>query len=77
MRTNVVVLPDDATLEQAYGSIRSKNNPKGSASSVLDTGERLTGVVTRNQLLDLYDAARAGSIRLANRHAAARGGLCR
>jgi CBS domain-containing protein len=68
MRTNVVVLPDDATLEDAYGRIRSTSSPKGQhLFPVLGQGDKLAGVVTRNQLADLHEkmAARAASVRLA------------
>jgi CIC family chloride channel protein len=68
MRTNVVVLPDDATLEEAYGRIRSTSSPKGQhLFPVLGRGDRLAGVVTRNQMLDLQEkmAGRAGSVKLA------------
>ena len=67
MRTNVVVLPDDATLEEAYSRIRSKDGPKGQhLFPVLAPGDQLSGVVTRNQLLSLYEKmpGRAGTVRL-------------
>jgi H+/Cl- antiporter ClcA len=55
MRINVVVLPCDATLEDAYHLIHSTENPKGQhLFPVLDAGNQLTGVVTRNQLVQLY-----------------------
>ena len=67
MRTTVVVLPGDATLEEAYGRIRSTSNPKGQhLFPLLGPGDRLAGVVTRNQLAGIYEKSpgRAGSIRL-------------
>jgi CIC family chloride channel protein len=67
MRTNVVVLPSDGTLEEAYHLIHSTKNPKGQhLFPVLGAGNELTGVVTRNQLVQLYQRtpAQAGTIRL-------------
>jgi CBS domain-containing protein len=67
MRTNVVVLPYDATLEEAYGLIHSTTNPKGQhLFPVLGAGNKLAGVVTRNQLVQLYQRtpAQAATIRL-------------
>ena len=69
MRTNVVVLPDDATLTEAYGRMRSTSSPKGQhLFPVLGKGDRLTGVVTRNQLAGLHEnmAARGDRVRLAD-----------
>ncbi len=68
MRTNVVVLPDDATLEEAYSRIRSTTSPKGQhLFPVLGAADRLIGVVTRNQLADMYERAptRARFVKLA------------
>ena len=68
MRTHVVVLPDDATLEEAYSRIHATNSPKGQhLFPVLGAGDRLAGVVTRNQLVSLHErmASQAGSVRLA------------
>jgi len=68
MRTNVVVLPDDATLAEAYGRIRSTNSPKGQhLFPVLGAEDRLTGVITRNQLAEQYErmSEHAGSVLLA------------
>jgi chloride channel protein, CIC family len=67
MRTNVVVLPYDGTLEEAYGLIHSTTSPKGQhLFPVLDVNNELTGVVTRNQLVQLYQRtpAQAATIRL-------------
>ena len=56
MRTNVVVLPDKATLEQAYRMIHSTESPKGQhLFPVLDSVNNLVGVVTRNQLVRLFE----------------------
>ncbi len=69
MRTNVVVLPYDATLEEAYGRIRSTSSPKGQhLFPVLGPGDKLAGVVTRNQLAGLHEkmTTRAASIPLAD-----------
>jgi len=67
MRTNVVVLPCDGTLEDAYHLIHSSKSPKGQhLFPVLGSGNELTGVVTRNQLVQLYQQmqAQASTIRL-------------
>jgi CIC family chloride channel protein len=58
MRTHVVVLPWDGKLEEAYRLIYSKDNPKGQhLFPVLGPDGDLTGVVTRNQLLQLHQQA--------------------
>jgi CIC family chloride channel protein len=55
MRTNVVVLPEDGTLEQAHQMIHSSASPKGQHLFPVLAGDRvLVGVVTRNQLIRLY-----------------------
>ena len=55
MRTNVVVLPSDGTLEEAHGLIHSKKGPIGQhLFPVLNSSGELIGVVTRNQLVQLY-----------------------
>jgi chloride channel protein, CIC family len=55
MRTNVVVLPEDGTLEQAHQMIHSTASPKGQHLFPVLRGDRvLVGVVTRNQLVKLY-----------------------
>jgi hypothetical protein len=57
MRTNVVVLPRDGTLEEAYHLIHSTDNPKGQhLFPVLGSGNELAGVVTRNQLVQRYQS---------------------
>jgi chloride channel protein, CIC family len=68
MRTNVVVLPEDGTLEQAYQMIHSTENPKGQhLFPVLRADRVLVGVVTRNQLVKLYREmhGKAVTVRLA------------
>ena len=67
MRTNVVVLPSDGTLEYAHHLIHSTENPKGQhLFPVLGSGNELIGVVTRNQLIQLYQRmpARAATTKL-------------
>jgi H+/Cl- antiporter ClcA/predicted transcriptional regulator len=67
MRTNVVVLPYDETLEEAHQLIHSTGNPKGQhLFPVLGQDDELAGVVTRNQLAQLYEkmSARASTVRL-------------
>jgi len=67
MRTNVVVLPCDGTLEDAYHLIHSTKSPKGQhLFPVLNSGSELTGVVTRNQLVKLHQEMwdKASTIRL-------------
>jgi H+/Cl- antiporter ClcA/predicted transcriptional regulator len=67
MRTNVVVLPGDGTLEDSYHLIRSSKRPKGQQLfPVLGSGNELVGVVTRSQLVQLHEqkADKAASIRL-------------
>ena len=62
MRTNVVVLPSDGTLEQAHQLIHSTKNPKGQhLFPVLNSSGELMGVVTRNQLVQLYQKMPAES----------------
>ncbi len=58
MRTNVVVLPADATLEQARDFIRSSDRQKGQhLFPVVGAENTLLGVVTRNHLLKLFEQA--------------------
>jgi chloride channel protein, CIC family len=55
MRTNIVVLPGDTTLEEAHHLIHSTKSPKGQhLFPVLNSSGELIGVVTRNQLVQLY-----------------------
>jgi chloride channel protein, CIC family len=68
MRTNVVVLPEDGTLEQAYQMIHSTESPKGQhLFPVLRADRVVVGVVTRNQLVKLYREmdGKAVTVRLA------------
>ncbi len=52
MRTNVVVLPGDQTLEEAYHLIRSSKRPKGQQLfPVVGAENELVGVVTRSELI--------------------------
>jgi CBS domain-containing protein len=57
MRTNVVVLPGDGTLEQAVEAIRtSEQHPQGQhLFPVVAADNSLIGVVTRNHLLKLAE----------------------
>jgi CBS domain-containing protein len=67
MRTNVVVLPANGTLEEAHALIHSKENPKSQhLFPVVGSDKRMVGVVTRNQLIRLFEgsAENAGAIRL-------------
>jgi chloride channel protein, CIC family len=69
MRTNVVVLPGDGTLEEARELIRSEQHPSGQhLFPVVGSNNALLGVVTRNQMLKLFDEtqAAAGIIRLSD-----------
>ncbi len=60
MRTNIVALPGDGTLEQARELIRSHPHPKGQhLFPVVGAGNCLLGVVTRNQLLKLFEQKEA------------------
>jgi chloride channel protein, CIC family len=67
MRTNVVVLPYDGSLEEAYRLIHSEKSPKGQhLFPVLGADGEMVGVVTRNQLVQLHErrAERAKSTTL-------------
>jgi H+/Cl- antiporter ClcA/predicted transcriptional regulator len=67
MRTNVVVLLGDGTLEEAYHLIRSSKRPKGQQLfPVLGSSNELVGVITRSQLIQLHEqkADKANSIHL-------------
>jgi CBS domain-containing protein len=62
MRTSVVVLPCDGSLEDAYRLIRSTTNPKGQhLFPILGSDRELSGVVTRNQLVQLYEQEADGA----------------
>jgi H+/Cl- antiporter ClcA len=68
MRTKVVVLPGDETLEEAYHLIRSSRRPKGQhLFPVIGSANELMGVVTRNQVVELHERRPEGApaIRLA------------
>jgi chloride channel protein, CIC family len=55
MRTNIVVLPGDGTLEEARELIRTNQHPQGQyLFPVVDSGNKLLGVVTRNQLVEMF-----------------------
>jgi CIC family chloride channel protein len=69
MRTNVVVLPANRTLKEAHKLIRSTENPKGQhLFPVLGPENKLVGVVTRNQLIRLFEEmpTAAANIQLAD-----------
>jgi CIC family chloride channel protein len=56
MRTNIVALPGDGTLEEARELIRHNGHPLGQhLFPVVDTNKNLQGVVTRNQLLSFFE----------------------
>ncbi len=56
MRTNVVVLPGDQTLEETYRLIHSSKRPKGQQLfPVVGTKNELVGVVTRSELTLLHE----------------------
>jgi len=68
MRTNVVVLPGEGTLEEAHELIHAHPHQQGQhLFPVVGAGNHLLGVVTRNQLLNLFKRteAEAPLIRLA------------
>jgi chloride channel protein, CIC family len=55
MRTNVVVLPGNGTLEEARELIRPTQHSEGQhLFPVIDTDRGLLGVVTRNQLIERF-----------------------
>ncbi len=69
MRTNVVVLPAEGTLEAARELIRPEARPTGQhLFPVVASNNALLGVVTRNQMLKLFEETQdaAGIIRLAD-----------
>ncbi|MBV9303575.1 MAG: chloride channel protein [Acidobacteriaceae bacterium] len=56
MRTNVVALPEDGTLEEARALIHPQQKPHGQhIFPVVDGDRRVLGVVSRNHLLRLFD----------------------
>jgi CIC family chloride channel protein len=65
MRTTVVALPAEATIEQACELIRPGHKPHGQhLFPVVDDEKRLVGVVSRNHLLKAYEGSRASARRL-------------
>jgi H+/Cl- antiporter ClcA/predicted transcriptional regulator len=67
MRTNVVVFPSDGTLEEAHRLIHSNKDSRGQhLFPVVGSGDKLAGVLTRNQLIQLYQrlSAQASTIKL-------------
>jgi len=59
MRTNVVALPGDATLEEAQELIHPSRRPQGQyLFPVVDSENGLLGVVTRKQLFKLFEQTR-------------------
>jgi chloride channel protein, CIC family len=61
MRTNVVALPGDATIEEANELIRPGQRPHGQhLFPIIDDGNQLLGVVSRNRLASLFEETRTG-----------------
>ena len=62
MRTNVVALPANATIEEASDLIRPGQRPHGQhVFPIVDEQKRLLGVVSRNRLHDLFEEVRRGA----------------
>jgi len=62
MRTNVVALPGNATLDEARELVHHNGRPKGQyLFPVVDTERDLLGVVTRKELLRHFDEAKENS----------------
>ncbi|HEY7210336.1 MAG TPA: chloride channel protein [Bryobacteraceae bacterium] len=60
MRTNVVALPANATLEETRELIRPSKRPHGQhVFPVVDENERLLGVISRNYLLKRFEEAQS------------------
>jgi chloride channel protein, CIC family len=60
MRTNVVALPGNATIDDASELIRPGNRPHGQhLFPIVDEEKRLLGVVSRNRLSELFEETRA------------------
>ncbi|HEX4809734.1 MAG TPA: chloride channel protein [Bryobacteraceae bacterium] len=60
MRTNVVVLPAEATLEQSRDLIRPSRRPHGQhVFPIVDDDMQLLGVVSRNYLLNRFEESQA------------------
>ena len=69
MRTNVVALPGDATVDEAHELIRRRERPRGQyLFPVVDAQGGLLGVLTRTKLFELFDQApgKVGALRLAD-----------
>jgi CBS domain-containing protein len=61
MRTNVVVLPADATLEDSRELIHSSKRPHGQhVFPIVDSNMELLGLVSRNHLLKQFEESHAG-----------------
>jgi CBS domain-containing protein len=59
MRTNIVVLPGDASLEEARERIHANQHQTGQhLFPVVGADNKLRGVVTRNQLLETFGRTR-------------------
>jgi CIC family chloride channel protein len=62
MRTNVVALPADSTIAQARELIQPSRKPHGQhLFPVLNEGQNLVGVVSRNHLLKAFEESRAAA----------------
>jgi chloride channel protein, CIC family len=62
MRTNIVALPGDATIEEAGELIRPGQRPHGQhVFPIVDHGNRLLGVLSRNRISDLFEQTRAAA----------------
>ena len=69
MRTNVVALPGDATVDEAHDLIRRQDRLRGQhLFPVVDAAGDLLGVLTRVKLAELFDQApgEVGALKLAN-----------
>jgi CBS domain-containing protein len=63
MRTNVVALPAETTLEQSRELIRPSRRPHGQhVFPIIDANMRLLGVVSRNYLLKRFEESQAGPL---------------
>jgi len=63
MRTNVVVLPANATVEESREMIRPSRRPHGQhVFPVVDNENRLLGVVSRNYLLKRFEEERVSPL---------------
>ena len=60
MRTNIVALPGDATVEEASELIHPRQRPHGQhVFPIIDDGNRLLGVLSRNRISELFEQTRA------------------